>query len=181
MDPQKPSAAEPAPRIAGFARRAGAFLLKEFLEILPPTIFFFIGFNLILLTTNLLLADYGEAFGSFMLATAAALVVGKAVLVANAMRTIRRYDRAPLIRPILFKTVFYWAIVFVARLLEHWIRFWLVENHPLGTFLPHMIATFDWHRFVAIQRLAREGKAVIVISSELIELIVGAVRGRRAA
>jgi len=103
------------------------------------------------LTTNLLLADYGAAFGSFMIATGAALVVGKAVLVANAMRTIRRYDRAPLIRPILFKTVFYWAIVFVARLLEHWIRFWLVEHHPLGTFLPHMVATFDWHRFVAIQ------------------------------
>jgi hypothetical protein len=141
----------PSDSTAGLGRRAGAFLLREFREILPPTIFFFIGFNLILLTTNLLLADYGEAFGSFMLATAAALVVGKAVLVANATRSIRRYDRAPLIRPILFKTVFYWAIVFVARLLEHWIRFWLVENHPLGTFLPHMIATFDWHRFVAIQ------------------------------
>jgi hypothetical protein len=27
-------------------------------EILPPTIFFFVGFNLIVLTTNLILADY---------------------------------------------------------------------------------------------------------------------------
>src|SRR5215472_15333677 len=79
----------------GIARRVGAFLLRELREMLPPTIFFFIGFNLILLTTNLLLADYGAAFGSFMLATAAALVVGKAVLVANATRSIRRYDRAP--------------------------------------------------------------------------------------
>ncbi len=26
-----------------------------------------------------------------------------------------------------------------------------VEHHPLGTFLPHMVATFDWHRFIAIQ------------------------------
>jgi hypothetical protein len=33
-----PAAASPAP--AGFARRAGAFLLREFREILPPTIFF---------------------------------------------------------------------------------------------------------------------------------------------
>ena len=135
----------------GFARRAGAFLLHEFREMLPPTIFFFIGFNLIVFTTNLLLADYGAAFSSFALATAGALVVGKAVLVANAMRTLRRYDRAPLIRPILFKTVFYWAIVFVARLLEHAIRYLLVEHHRLGTFFPHMIATFDWHRFIAIQ------------------------------
>ena len=35
----------------------GDFLLREFLEILPPTIFFFIGFNLIMLTTNLILAE----------------------------------------------------------------------------------------------------------------------------
>ena len=135
----------------GTARRVGAFLLRELREMLPPTIFFFIGFNLIVLTTNLLVANYGATFGSFMLATGAALVVGKAVLIANATRSIRRYDRAPLIRPILFKAAFYWAVVFVARLLEHWIRFWLVEHHPLGTFLPHMVAIFDWHRFVAIQ------------------------------
>jgi hypothetical protein len=145
------ASAEPAPTSAKLAQRTGAFLLREFREILPPTIFFIIGFNLILLTTNLILTDYGEQFSSYLLATAAAFVVGKAVLVANAMRSIRRYDRAPLIRPILSKTVFYWAAVFVARLLEHWIKYWLVEHHPLGTFVPHMIATFSWDRFIAIQ------------------------------
>jgi len=135
----------------GFARRAGGFLLHEFLEMVPPTIFFFVGFNLIVLTTNLLLADYLVAFGNFMLATGAALVVGKSVLVANAMALMRRYDRAPLIQPILFKTVVYWAVVFVARLLEHFIKFWLVEHNPVSEFLPHMAATFSWHRFAAIQ------------------------------
>ena len=118
---------------------------------LPPTIFFFVGFNLIVLTTNLILADYSVAFGNFMLATAGALVVGKSVLVANAMAVLRHYDRGPVIEPILFKTVFYWAIVFIARLLEHFIRFWLIEHHPVSEFLPHMVATFDWHRFAAIQ------------------------------
>lgn len=143
-------AAQTAGAPAGFARRAGAFLLREFREILPPTIFFVVGFNLILLTTNLILADYGEQFSSYLLATVAAFVVGKAVLVANAMRTIRHYDRAPLIRPILYKTVFYWAMVFIARLLEHWIKY-MAAHHPLGTFVPHMIATFSWSRFIAIQ------------------------------
>jgi hypothetical protein len=61
----------------GFAHRVGAFLLRELREMLSPTIFFFIGLNLIVLTTNLLLADYGAQFGSFMLAAAAALIVGK--------------------------------------------------------------------------------------------------------
>jgi hypothetical protein len=102
-----------------------------------------------------------------LLATTAALVVGKSVLVANAMALLRRYDRAPLIQPILFKTVFYWAIVFVARLLEHWIRFTFVEHHPLGTFLPHMVATFDWRRFVAIQIWILVLFLIYVTASEL--------------
>jgi hypothetical protein len=110
-------------RSGGFIRRAGAFFVHEFREMLPPTIFFFVGFNLIVLTTNLILADYAVGFASFMLATTAALVVGKSVLVANAMAVLRRYDRGPLIRPILIKTVFYWGVVFIARLLEHFIRF----------------------------------------------------------
>jgi hypothetical protein len=141
----------PAAASAGFAHRAGAFVLHEFLEMLPPTIFFLVGFNLIVLTTNLILADYSVAFAGFILATTGALVVGKSVLVANAMAVLRRYDRAPLIQPILFKTVFYWAIVFIARVLEHFIRFWLIEHNPVSEFLPHMAATFSWHRFAAIQ------------------------------
>jgi hypothetical protein len=144
-------AAEPTRRPAGFARRAGAFLLHEFLEILPPTIFFFLGFNLIVLTTNLILADYGAQVASFLIATTSALVVAKAVLVANAMPAIRRYDRAPLIRPILFKTVFYWAAVAIVRLLEHWVRYRFGGDYVFGGFVPHAIATFSWDRFIAIQ------------------------------
>jgi hypothetical protein len=54
---------------AGLARRIGVWWLHEMREILPPTLFFAVGFNLVVLTTNLI------AFASFMLATAAALVL----------------------------------------------------------------------------------------------------------
>jgi hypothetical protein len=86
-----------------------------------------------------------------MLATAGALVVGKVVPVVNAMPFLGRYDRAPLIQPILFKTFVYSIAVFLARLLEHFIEFWLIDHNPVGDFLPHMISTFSWHRFAAIQ------------------------------
>src|SRR5215467_14551798 len=142
---------QPASSSSGFVGRTAAFLLHEFLEILPPTIFFFIGFNLIVLTTNLILADYGAQVASFMIATASALVVAKAVLVANAMPAIRRYDRAPLIRPILFKTVFYWAAVFIVRVLEHWVRYRFGGEYVFGGFLPHVAANFSWDHFLAIQ------------------------------
>lgn len=131
------------------ARRIGARLLHEAREALPPTIFFFLGFNFIVLTTNLLVAEYLVAVSNFMLATVAALVVGKAVLVANKMPLLRRYDRAPLIQPILYKTAFYWVIVFLARLLERFVHFAL-EGNPPGDFFPYLITTFSWHRFSAI-------------------------------
>jgi hypothetical protein len=94
------------------ARRIDIRLWHEAREAVPPTVFFFVGFNFIVRTTNLLVAQYLVAVSNFMLATMAALVVGKAVLVANKMPWLSRYDRAPLIRPILFKTAFCWVVVF---------------------------------------------------------------------
>jgi hypothetical protein len=116
-----------------------------------PTVFFFIGFNLIILTTNLLLADYSASVGTFMLATVSALIVGKSVLIANAMPLLRRYDdRTPLIEPILFKVVAYSVIVAVVRVLEHFVEF-VLDHHPARDFVQHMISTFSWHRFTAVQ------------------------------
>jgi hypothetical protein len=135
---------------SGAIGRIGARLLHEFREVLPPTIFFFVGFNFVVFTTNLLVAQYSVAVSNFMLATVAALVVGKAVLVANKMPLLRRYDRAPLIQPILFKTAFYWVTVFFARLLERFVHFSLIERNPPGDFFPYLITTFSWHRFSAI-------------------------------
>jgi hypothetical protein len=146
--PTSVTAAEPAP--ASGVRRAGAWFLHELYEILPPVMFFFIGFNLIVLTTNLILADYSAAVGNFMLATTGALIVGKAVLVADAMPFLRRYDRAPLLEPILFKTFVYWVFVFIARLLEALVEF-LIHGHSLSEFLPHLASTFSWHHFAAVQ------------------------------
>jgi hypothetical protein len=127
-----------------------AFLIKELREVLPPTLFFAIAFNLIVLTTNLILADYLVSFGSFMVATVTALVVGKAVLVANAMPFLRRFDSAPMIQPVLFKTIVYWAAVFLVRFLEKLVEY-LFAGGTLGG-IPEYVAThFTWHRFAAIQ------------------------------
>jgi hypothetical protein len=157
----------PQTALAGIGRCYGSWFPHELREILPPTIFFLIGFNLIVLTTKLLVADYFVAVGSFTLATVAALVVGKAVLVANAMPFLRRFDRAPLIQPILFKTVVYWAVVFVARLLEGFLHFWLIEHNRVSDILPHLAAIFSWHRFAAIQLWILVLFLIYVTASEL--------------
>src|SRR3984957_15260736 len=127
-----------------------AFAIKEFREIVPPTVFFAVGFNLIVLTTDLILADYFASLGNFVVVTMAALVVGKSVLVANALPFLRRFDTAPLIRPILFKTIVYWAVVFLVRFLEKLVEY-LFAGGILSA-IPEYVAThFTWHRFAAIQ------------------------------
>lgn len=127
-----------------------SFVVKELLKALPAVAFFVVGFNVIVLTTQLILYDYKGQFASFMLATTAALLVGKAVLVANALWFFRLFDTAPLIRPILFKSLVYWAVVFLARVLEQIIGYLLGGGRIAG--IADYVAThFTWHRFVAIQ------------------------------
>ena len=135
---------------SALARRIGAKILHELRSALPPTLFFFVGFNFIVLTTNLLVADYATAVSNFMLATMAALVVGKAVITANALPFLKLFDRAPLIQPILFKTAIYWIATFIARLVEQFVHFALVDGNPPLDFFAHLESTFSWHRFIAI-------------------------------
>jgi hypothetical protein len=130
--------------------RAFGLIIKELREVVPPTIFFAVSFNLIVTTTDLILADYSASFGNFMVATTAALVVGKAVLVANATPFLRRFDTAPLIQPVLFKTIVYWAVVFVVRFLEKLVEY-LFTGGTLGEIPEYLATHFTWHRFAAIQ------------------------------
>lgn len=130
--------------------RLFVFLEKELKELLPPTVFFAISFNVILLTTQLILADYFVHFLSFLVATTSALVVGKSVLLADALPFFRRFDAAPMIQSVLFKTILYWAIVFLVRFLEKVVEYWIGGGTLSG--IPDYIANhFSWHRFTAIQ------------------------------
>src|SRR5271166_1242756 len=122
-----------------------AFVIKEIREALPAMVFFAVGFNLIVLTTH----DYGAQLAGFMVATMTALVVGKAVLLAKLLPFFGRFDNAPLIQPIMFKTVLYWAVVFVARFLEKLVEY-LLHGGRIAGIADYVTEHFTWHRFGAI-------------------------------
>jgi hypothetical protein len=168
--PQVETSVGPAAVAVRLGRRIGARILHELREALLPTIFFFISFNFIVLTTNLLVAKYAVAVSNFMLATLAALVVGKAVITANSMPFFRLFDRAPLIQPILFKTAVYWVAVFFARLMERFVRFWLIDGNPPGEFFGYLITSFSWHRFTAISLWILVLFLIYVAASEFSQL-----------
>jgi hypothetical protein len=133
-----------------FAHRALDWCLVQLRHVLPPTIFFFIGFNLILWTKRLVLEEHGIDFSGFFTATVAALLVGKAVLVTNSLRFMRRFEGAPLIQPILFKSAIYWLCVATVRLAEEFVSF-LVDGGAVAHFPNYLIARFSWPRFLSTQ------------------------------
>jgi hypothetical protein len=130
--------------------RALAFVAREFREMVPPTLFFLVGFNLVVLTGHLLIDDYRRQLFNYMVATTTALVVGKSVLLANALPFLRRFDGAPLVAPILFKTLVYFTVVLVVRLVEEVVEYWVGGGGLSGT-LRHVREHFAWHRFAAVQ------------------------------
>lgn len=130
--------------------RAYRWWLAQVRHTLPAVIFFFCGFNLILWTKQMVLEEHGIAFSGFVLATVSALLVGKAVLVTDHMRFMRRFDGAPLIQPILFKSAIYWAVTFVVRLADGFVHF-IREGGAPGNFFPFLIENFSWPRFLSVQ------------------------------
>jgi hypothetical protein len=55
-----------------------------------------------------------------------------------------------MIRPVLFKTIVYWTVVFLVRFLEKLVEY-LFTGGTLSE-IPEYVAThFTWHRFAAIQ------------------------------
>jgi hypothetical protein len=154
---------------AAFVRpksRVLTFIVSQLAEVIPPTLFFIVGFNLIALTTQLILADYLIHFANFMLVTLSALIVGKAVLVANKLPFFRRFDTAPIVQPVLFKTLIYCIAVFAIRLLERVVKYCITG----GTFsgIPQYFAThFSWNRFIAIQIWVFVLFLIYTIGSEL--------------
>jgi hypothetical protein len=131
-------------------RRAVSWWLAQVKHALPPTIFFFIGFNLILWTKRLILQEQGIEFSGFFTAIVAALLVGKAVLVTDNLPFMRRFDGAPMIQPILFKTAIYWLCVLIVRLAEEFVHF-VAAGGAIAAFGDHLVDHFSWARFLSIQ------------------------------
>ena len=150
--------------------RAARTVLNAFKHMLPPTLYFFIAFNLIVFTTNLLTHDYWFRASSFLVATMTALVVGKSVLVADQIRLIDRFRGAPLIQPILYKTIFYTLIVMVVRIVERFIHF-AIDDRGFTLAFSAAVDDFSWRRFAAIQIWLFTCFLIYVTATELSALL----------
>ncbi len=129
-----------------FLRKAFGYAKHEFLQVLPPTIYFLVMFNIVALTTTMVLAEFRIQISAHAVATMLALVVGKVVLVVNKLPILSWLDGKPLTYPIVFKATIYSVFVLMLRLLEHWFPA-LVETGSAVLATEHLLAETAWRLF----------------------------------
>ena len=82
-------------------------LKEEFFALLPPTIFFFVALHIVAFVRVLMLKGTGISPLSSMSVAVAALILGKAVLIADMLPMINRFPNKPLIYNVAWKTLIY--------------------------------------------------------------------------
>jgi len=127
-------------------------LQEEFKALLPPTIFFFVALHIVALIRVLMLKGTGIALSTSWQVTVAALILGKAVLVADLLPFINRYPDKPLIYNVAWKTTIYVLVAMLVHYLEHLVDFWK-EAGSLVAGNQKLLAEIVWPHFWAIQIL----------------------------
>lgn len=126
--------------------RVLAFLKKEFLELLPPTIFFFVVFHIVVFTRSLVEEGSGVSMTASAAATIGALIVGKSILIADALPLFQWFRDKRLIYNVVWRVFLYLCVVFLFQVLEELIP--LVSKYGgLTSASGHLIEEVHWPRF----------------------------------
>jgi hypothetical protein len=147
-----------------------AKLKEEFFKLLPPTIFFFVALHIVAFVHVLMLKRTGISPSSSISIAIAALILGKAVLIADMLPMINRFPNKPLIYNIAWKTVIYLLISAIIHYLERLVDFW----RQTGGFVAgnqKLLAEMVWPHFWAIQIILFVLIAMYCTIHELVRVI----------
>lgn len=146
------------------------FLKKEFIEMLPPTIFFFVVFHVLYFIKSLLANEYGISISSSIVATIGALIVGKAILIADNLKILKLFQENNLIYRILWKVFVYGLLVFLFRYLEEVIPL-MSKYDTFSEANKNLIHEIKWPQFWTIQIVLFIFLIIYVSYVELIKVI----------
>ena len=145
-------------------------LKEEFFKLLPPTIFFFVALHIVTFVRVLMLKGTGISPLSSMSIAVAALILGKAVLVADMLPIVNRFPNKPLIYNVAWKTLIYLLMATLIHYLERLIDFW----RQTGSFVAgnqKLLAEIVWPHFWAIQIILFVLIAAYCMVHELVRVI----------
>ncbi len=127
-----------------------AKIKEEFLELLPPTFFFFIALHLVAFIHALMTRQSGIDLPTSATVTVGALIVAKSVLLADLLPFINRYPGKPLLWNVVWKTTVYFLVAGMIHYLERLYDFWK-EAPGFAAANQKMLAEMVWPHFWAIQ------------------------------
>ena len=125
-------------------------LNEESLALLPSTIFFFVALHIVAFVRVLMLKGTGISPVSTMSIAVAALILGKAVLIADLLPMINRFPNKPLIYNVAWKTLIYLLAATLIHYSERLIDFWR-QTGGLVAGNQKLLAEIVWPHFWAIQ------------------------------
>lgn len=151
-------------------KKAFLFIKKEFMEMLPPTIFFLIIFHITAFIRALMAEQYGITITSTAYATIGALIVGKAILIADKFPILQIFKDKLAIYNVLWKVFIYFFIVLLFQFAEEMIP--LISEHGSFNEAFHYLASeIKWPRFWATHIFLMLFLIIYVVSVEVIKII----------
>jgi len=145
-------------------------LKEEFFALLPPTIFFFIALHIVAFVRVLMLKGTGISPLSSISVAIAALILGKAVLLADMLPPINRFPDKPLIYNVAWKTLIYLLMATLIHYLERLIDF----SRQAGGLVAgneKLLKEIVWPHFWAIQIILLVLIVMYCTTHELVRVI----------
>lgn len=149
-----------------------AKIKEEFVAMLPPTIFFFVALHIVSLVRVLMLKGTGLAPVTSVSVAVAALILGKAVLIADMLPIINRYPDKPLIYNVTWKTLIYLVMAAIIHYLERLVDFWR-QAGGLVAGNEKLLAEIVWPHFLAIQIILLVLILMYCTTHEIVRVIGG--------
>lgn len=155
--------------------KALAIVANEFREALPAMLFFLIAFHMIVVTKTVILEDYEISAASASIATVAALIVAKAILIVEKLPIARLFSNRMLYN-IIWKTLLFGAVAMLFRFVEELIPL-IAKHEGFAMAMRHLFGEVHWSHFWVIQMWLFGLLFLYCLASELVRTI-GAARVR---
>jgi len=145
-------------------------LKEELSALLPPAVFFFVALHLVAFVRVLMLKGTGIAVGTSVSVTLAALIIAKAVLIADMLPFINRYPHKPLIYNVVWKTTIYVLVAMLVHYIERLVDFWR-DAGSLIAGNEKLLSEIVWPHFWAVQIFLAVMILMYCTTRELVRII----------
>lgn len=126
-----------------------AVLKKEFLELLPPFIFFAFVFHIMMLVESLMAKASGFSYSATTTALIGAVLVSKSILIVDALPMLKFKEGKKIIYPMTWRVFFYIIIVVIFQFIEELIPLFS-ESDSFSDAVTLLFTKIKWDHFWAV-------------------------------